>query len=353
MAFVTLEKGTTLYRGATYTSDPYETKQDCDVIYFARDKKTAEIYAGVKGGNSKGCVWEYETEKDITLLCLYDKDRELFHNIILNTLKNMLHAEIEKKKMKENEQGDDEQNSNNDTDEFFTIDAQGNKTCTDANMERLPHGALASVAEGFGLEDPKKTSGFTRSSYMIYDILFLALMFRSQFGKTFRKQLKQIFKRFASCKFDPVTMAGKEEEIEKTKQEALAQMKLCDEYIGYISFEWPMGTKIEENGITKEVHFHEELCLQKQTGLLKFKKAYKIVDNKEIDCLPTVGGKGRKRNQKKQKGGQEILDDDIVCPGPGLYFNRIIRKNSDTSPNPNYAYVSPQHTDEVKNNVKN
>lgn len=337
MAFVTIPAGTTLYRGAIGDVEPYGNREDCDIIYFARNKETAEKYA--KDYKSKGFIWEYETLKDITLLCLYDKEREFFNNIVLNVLKKQLHKYIDEIREKERKStpydGDDS---------LSTVNANNNIICKDADLEGIPTSMLVNAAKGFGLDSTNMTGRFVRHSEVIYDSIFLSLMFRHNVGMQVRKDLKHFLHKIATCKLDASLVPGKENELLKIQEVAGQQKSLCDEYIGYIAFEWPTGKMIDD----KPQVFHEELCLQKKPGLLRLVQKH------------NGGSKRSKAKQKKMKGGDD--GESNSCPvlpvvrkteyDPARYFNRDVTSvNNVSNVNVVYENVPLLNTDESPKQV--
>jgi hypothetical protein len=343
MAFVTLEKGTILYRGAEYAGNPFTSRDNCEMIYFTRNRKAAEMYAKLVNGKSKGYIWVYKTLKPISLLCLYDKERPMFHTIILTILKDLLHEYIAKKKHNED---DDEENDNQ-----LELPDETTNGCPDTvSVEMFTSHSLMGVAEAFGLENQEKPS-FERSSYLYHDLLFLNLLFASEFGREFRVRLQNKFKQFAEASCNRKLTEQQKTAIEKTKVEARKMMELCNTYIGYHAFEWPTGKVVDG---APQV-FHEELCIQKGEGLLECVQSYKIANGSAVPfrCKEVVNGgskrKGKtsqkKTKSRKQKGGDE------ACPAAGdveeavteemsnasnasnasMYFNRILGNGSGES----------------------
>lgn len=331
MAFVTLQQGTILYRGAEYSHNPYTSRDDCDIIYFARDRKTAEIYAKLVDGKSKGYIWVYKTLKPITLLCFYDSERPMFHDIILNILKELLHKYIDKKR--------DEEYIEDSNDK---VDVRiGGNTCKDeVDVNEFTADTLIGIAESFGLEDKDKTTDFKRSSFMFYDLVMLKLLFASEFGREFRAMLKEKFRQFAECNVRRKVTEKQRQQIEESKAEARAMMDMCDKYIGYQTFEWPTGVIV--NGEPQV--FHEELCFQKQEGLIECIQSYKISNGSAVPfrCKEVVKGGSRRKGIKKGGSTCPFVDNNVGVPtianavleetnSVSGYFNRVLTSGSDSS----------------------
>lgn len=327
MAFTTIKEGTVLYRGAAYTENPYSHRPDCDMIYFTQNRKTAEMYAGLKDKNSKGYIWVYKTKQPIVLLSLYDKERPFFTNLVLNILKDLLHKYMEVAKQKEDEEEDDEQYG-------------GNSVCAnEVDINDLSYDTLHGIAEAFGLENKNKKTGFVRSSFVIYDIAIVKLLFASDFGKEFRAKLKQMFSQFANCPVSSARTEQQRQKLEETKKEALSSIELCDKFTGYYCSEWETGKIV--NG-EKQV-FHEELCIQKLPDMLECIQSYKISNGSAVlsKCKEGLlgGSKTRKTKRNVKKGGdiscpiKSDIEEAVVDEGkksPSVYFNKVI-SNGDSS----------------------